>query len=234
MILGPIGQKISVKLSAAFAPLEIDVIDESSQHHGHGGARPDGESHFRVRIVAEAFRSKSRVERHRMINTALAEELKERVHALAIEAAPPDHEFIDIAAEDKRLKDLLAAANLSAADVAGEAKRYVGICDPKGKLMSAGGLERCGTCMLLCSVAVDPAHRGRKLGQAIVGKLLGVARDEGVYDVYLLTNTATDFFAALGFEKISRGDIPPAVAATSQFLGKACASAQVMRKSLNA
>ncbi|MBC8038375.1 MAG: GNAT family N-acetyltransferase [Rhizobiales bacterium] len=234
MTLGPVGQKISVKLSAAFAPLGLDVIDESSQHQGHSGARPDGESHFRVRIVAEAFRSKSRVEQHRMVNAALAEELKERVHALAIEAAAPNYEFIDIAPDDGRFKELLAAAKLSAADLTGKAKRYVGILDAKGKLMSAGGFEKCGTDMLLCSVAVDPALRGRKLGRTIVGKLLGMAGDEGVHDVYLLTNTAADFFAALGFEKISRDRVPAAVAATSQFSGKACASAQAMRARLNA
>jgi BolA protein len=62
------------------------VIDESHRHAGHAGARPDGESHFRVRIVAEAFRGKSRVEQHRMVNAVLADELKERVHALAIES----------------------------------------------------------------------------------------------------------------------------------------------------
>ena len=89
MTLGPVGQQISAKLGTAFAPEVLDVIDESRQHHGHAGARPDGESHFRVRIVAEAFRGKSLVERHRMVNAVLAEELRERVHALAIEASAP-------------------------------------------------------------------------------------------------------------------------------------------------
>ena len=89
MTLGPIGHRITAKLNAAFAPIALNVIDESSQHQGHAGASADGESHFRVQIVAKAFRGKSRVEQHRMINAALAEELKERVHALAIEAAAP-------------------------------------------------------------------------------------------------------------------------------------------------
>ena len=90
MTLGPVGQIISAKLNAAFAPVRLDVFDESHQHAGHAGARPDGESHFRVRIVAESFRGKSLVEQHRMVNAVLAEELRERVHALAIEAAGPD------------------------------------------------------------------------------------------------------------------------------------------------
>lgn len=87
--LGPVGQTISAKLNESFAPQALEVIDESHQHAGHSGARPDGESHFRVRIVSDAFRGKSRVEQHRMVNAVLAQELKERVHALAIEASAP-------------------------------------------------------------------------------------------------------------------------------------------------
>ncbi len=90
MPLGPVGQKITAKLDLAFAPLKLDVIDESHQHAGHSGARPDGESHFRVHIVSEAFRGKTRIDQHRMVNAALAEELRERVHALAIESRTPD------------------------------------------------------------------------------------------------------------------------------------------------
>ena len=81
---------ITAKLSAAFAPRHLDVLDESQQHVGHAGHRPGGETHFRVTIVAEAFRGKSRVERHRMINQALAAELAGGVHALAIHASAPD------------------------------------------------------------------------------------------------------------------------------------------------
>ncbi len=87
--LGPVGQTISAKLRQALSPAALEVIDESHHHIGHSGARPDGESHFRIRIAAEAFRGKPRVEQHRMVNAALAEELRERVHALAIEAVVP-------------------------------------------------------------------------------------------------------------------------------------------------
>ena len=89
MILGPVGKTLETKLQATFAPVSLAVIDESSLHQGHSGARPDGESHFRVKIVAAAFQGKSRVEQHRMINAVLALELEERVHALAIEASAP-------------------------------------------------------------------------------------------------------------------------------------------------
>ena len=81
---------IADKLTKAFAPVSLKVLDESHQHVGHAAHRPSGETHFRVYIVAEAFRGKSRLERHRMINAALANELKGRVHALAIHAAAPE------------------------------------------------------------------------------------------------------------------------------------------------
>ena len=87
--LGPVGQRITMKLTQGFAPAALQVIDESHHHAGHSGSRSDGENHFRVVIVAEAFRGKSRVEQHRMVNTVLAEEMKERVHALAIQASAP-------------------------------------------------------------------------------------------------------------------------------------------------
>ena len=83
-------QEIARKLASAFAPVALDVIDESSRHAGHAGARPGGETHFRVKIVAEAFRGKGRLAAHQMIYAALAGEIAGGVHALAIEARAPD------------------------------------------------------------------------------------------------------------------------------------------------
>ena len=80
---------ITRKLTAAFAPESLRVLDESNQHAGHAGHRPGGESHFRLYIVSEAFRGKSRIDRHRMINQTLTQELAGGVHALAIHAAAP-------------------------------------------------------------------------------------------------------------------------------------------------
>src|ERR1700709_1443288 len=77
------------KLREAFLPESLDVADESHLHEGHAGHRPGGQTHFRVHIVSDAFREKSRLERHRMINTALAAELAAGIHALAIEVAAP-------------------------------------------------------------------------------------------------------------------------------------------------
>ncbi len=80
---------IAKKLTDALVPESLKVEDESHQHEGHAGHRPGGETHFRVYIVAEAFSGKSRVERHRLINGILADELKGGVHALAIHAQAP-------------------------------------------------------------------------------------------------------------------------------------------------
>ncbi|MGE0213306.1 MAG: BolA family protein [Parvibaculaceae bacterium] len=90
MGLGPVGQRIERKLSQAFAPKLLDVRDDSHLHAGHAGARADGESHFTVKVVSQAFAGKSRIERHRMVHAALSEELQERVHALAIVAEAPE------------------------------------------------------------------------------------------------------------------------------------------------
>lgn len=73
------------KLEQALSPSLLEVIDESHHHAGHSGSRPDGESHFRIRIAAPALAGLSRVNQHRKVNEVLAEELRERVHALAIE-----------------------------------------------------------------------------------------------------------------------------------------------------
>jgi BolA protein len=78
------------KLNDAFAPESIDVVDESHLHEGHAGHRPGGQSHFRVYIVSQAFAGKSRIDRHRMINAVLADDLAGGVHALAIHATAPD------------------------------------------------------------------------------------------------------------------------------------------------
>jgi BolA family transcriptional regulator, general stress-responsive regulator len=80
---------ITEKLTAAFAPERLDVVDESHRHAGHAGARAGGETHYSVYIVSQAFQGKSRVERHRMVNATLAGELAGGVHALAIRAAAP-------------------------------------------------------------------------------------------------------------------------------------------------
>ena len=78
------------RIEAALAvlnPTHLDVIDDSGKHAGHAGARPEGETHYTIRITAPAFAGKSRVATHREINTLLAPEFANGLHALAIEAS---------------------------------------------------------------------------------------------------------------------------------------------------
>ena len=81
-----VAQNIRSKLTEAFEPVSLSITDESSQHAGQTGARPEGETHFRVVIVAEAFAGKSRVDCQRMVYAVLADELAGPVHALSISA----------------------------------------------------------------------------------------------------------------------------------------------------
>lgn len=82
-------ERIDAKLREALSPASLEVIDESHLHAGHGGAREGGETHYRVLVTAAAFSGKSRLDRHRMINELLADELASTVHALAIRADTP-------------------------------------------------------------------------------------------------------------------------------------------------
>lgn len=82
-------QTILAKLSMAFSPQIVEVIDESAAHAGHAGNTGGG--HFHLRMATEAFRGKSAIERHRMVYQALYAELRERaIHALSMELSVPD------------------------------------------------------------------------------------------------------------------------------------------------
>ncbi len=76
---------IEKKLSDKFAPSHLEVIDESGRHQGHSGSRPEGETHFRVRVASTALDGQSRLAQHRAVMETLEHELKSGVHALAIE-----------------------------------------------------------------------------------------------------------------------------------------------------
>ena len=80
---------IKSKLSEALAPSRLEIVDESQSHSGHAGARPEGESHFRVLVVSDAFDGKSRIERQRLVHHILAKELATDVHALALTTLTP-------------------------------------------------------------------------------------------------------------------------------------------------
>lgn len=77
------------KLTSAFAPTRIEIEDESHRHAGHVGARPEGETHFQVTMVSEAFSGQTRVTRQRAVYAVLAAELAGPVHALSLTLRTP-------------------------------------------------------------------------------------------------------------------------------------------------
>jgi BolA protein len=86
--MGVYSERIRTKLTQAFQPATLHVVDDSARHHGHAGADVEGgETHFNVEIVSPMFAGKSRVERQRMIHAVLADELQERVHALSLKVS---------------------------------------------------------------------------------------------------------------------------------------------------
>ncbi len=86
---GPVAHEIEQRLRAALAPTRLAVINDSGRHRGHSGDDGSGESHFTVEVESPAFAGRSRLERQRAVNAALADLLRERIHALAIVARAP-------------------------------------------------------------------------------------------------------------------------------------------------
>lgn len=80
---------ITATLRERLDPIRLVVEDESQQHFGHAGWREGGETHFRIDVVSRAFEGKSRVERHRVVNAALAGAFERGLHALTIQAKAP-------------------------------------------------------------------------------------------------------------------------------------------------
>ena len=85
----PLADEMTRLLTAAFAPTQLAVINDSARHHGHSGDDGSGESHFTVEIESAAFAGVSRLQRQRMVNAALGDIPGRRVHALAIKAKAP-------------------------------------------------------------------------------------------------------------------------------------------------
>ncbi len=94
----PVADRIRHTLEDALAPTALAIVDESHKHASHahrtarpGGATGTGETHFAIAVVSQAFRGKSRIDRHRIVNALLAGEMgPDKVHALAIDARAPD------------------------------------------------------------------------------------------------------------------------------------------------
>lgn len=82
-------ERILAKLTQAFTPEKLNVVDDSARHAGHAGASPEGETHFNVEIVAATFCGQSRVAMQRAVMDALQSEFESGLHALSIKARPP-------------------------------------------------------------------------------------------------------------------------------------------------
>jgi len=87
-----VADRIRLKLTERFAPVRLEIADESHRHAGHAGARAEGETHFAVTIVSAEFEGQGRVARQRLVYQTLADELATRVHALALTTLAPGEE----------------------------------------------------------------------------------------------------------------------------------------------
>ncbi|MCE2936043.1 MAG: arsenic resistance N-acetyltransferase ArsN2 [Cyclobacteriaceae bacterium] len=113
--------------------------------------------------------------------------------------------------------DLLRECNLPYSDVKLAGNWFVGYTNEQGELMATGGLEFYGEYALLRSIAVRKKERGKNMGQRVVYDLVAKARDHQVQSLFLLTETAYDFFLNNGFREISRDQIPEAIRQSTQF-----------------
>lgn len=87
--MGVVVDGLRERLTAAFEPSRLEIVDDSAKHAGHAGARPQGETHFTVEIESAAFAGLSRVDRQRLVNRALAEQFAAGLHALSVRARAP-------------------------------------------------------------------------------------------------------------------------------------------------
>jgi N-acetylglutamate synthase-like GNAT family acetyltransferase len=139
-------------------------------------------------------------------------------------------EIRSVASDDPAMLALLASAGLLTADLAEGLAEYVALGAPP---VAFGGIVYCGHHALLRSVVVAESARMSGMGRAIVGHLLSQALLNGRRDVWLLTETAEPFFAALGFERRTRDEAPPAIQTTSQFSKLCPSSSTLMHRSLS-
>jgi len=126
------------------------------------------------------------------------------------------------------IEALLAACGLPLGGFASHLEHFVVASGARG-LVGVAGLELHGRAALLRSVAVAPGARGRGLGGALCRTALARAAALGAHELYLLTLGAEAFFARLGFERIVRGSVPEAIAASEEFASLCPASAVCMR-----
>jgi len=143
---------------------------------------------------------------------------------------------IDIIPFDARdevgLSVLLQTSDLSTEDITPEMLEHFLVAHVGNMLVGAAGVDVQGDAGLLRSVVVDENHRGTGIGKLLVEAAEEHARDAGVRELYLLTVTAENFFAGLGYRSVPREQAPPGVAAMEQFSSLCPSSSRFMVKAL--
>lgn len=129
----------------------------------------------------------------------------------------------------EKLLKFLQSNNLPYTDIRLQGNLFIGYFDSQGNLKASGGLEFYGTAALLRSVAVDESWRGKSFGKKIVDDLIENARKHPVEVLYLLTETAHDFFLKKGFDDTARSTVPEAIRSTAEFSQLCPAAAHCMR-----
>lgn len=128
----------------------------------------------------------------------------------------------------EKLQKFLQANKLPHTDIKINGNLFIGYHDEQGNLIGSGGLELYGNAALLRSVAVDESLRGKSFGRKIVEDLVEKARNLKIWNIYLLTETAHDFFLKKGFTDVTRDQVPEAVRNSSEFLQVCPSSADCM------
>lgn len=126
-------------------------------------------------------------------------------------------------------RELLAGAELATEDIDDSTITFVGAF-ADGALAGVVGLQTCGPLGLLRSLAVAPPHRARGIARQLCERVFDVTAERRLESLWLLTTSAKDYFARLGFEAVPRDQVPDAIRATAQFSSLCPASAQVMRR----
>lgn len=138
-------------------------------------------------------------------------------------AEPDDREHIE---------KLLVDNNLPIADLS-ETLSCLYVCETATKQIGVAGLEQYHDVGLVRSVTIEKSARGNGYGTSVCNELLARARSMGISTVYLLTTTADDFFARLGFEEVARETVPTAIQQTSEFSDLCPVTAVCMKRNLD-
>ncbi len=128
---------------------------------------------------------------------------------------------------------MLEAEDLPTEDLAGGSKQYFGFRDARGGLVAAGGLELCGSDAILRSCVVVPSQKGHGLGGRLIAAIIDAARHQQLDQLFLLTESADEFFRKFGFRETERGGVPADVAGSAQFSEICPESAVAMKMPLD-